>query len=313
MLKIILLLSGALLMFFQHYIHPFSATLQFIIFLTGVILLGVPHGAADLLIATQNAEGEKKSFSKIKFFVNYLSRLILFAAIIWFFPLTGNLLFILFAAYHFGETDLYLFNTNNVAGKLFVISYGLVILGVILLNHIEEIKPLIQSFGSSGQYMFLINWLDDYRYPVLSFLGVFFFAATFIFFSIKNSGLQSQGQFLIQFGIILFILFNLPMILGFTFYFIAWHSVLSLRNIVIYLCKDGMFPIALIAKQISIYSVIAMTGIFLFGLTGFMFVSNNGAVAYIFLGLAVLTAPHMQIMHNMYKHLRSGGAINKIL
>jgi beta-carotene 15,15'-dioxygenase len=313
MLRTILLFSGFLILFFQQYIQPVSATLQFIIFLTGIILLGVPHGAADLLVATQNAEDEKKSFSKIKFFVNYLGRLILFAAILWFFPLMGNLLFILFAAYHFGETDLYLFNTNNAAGKLFVISYGLVILGVILLNHIEEMKPLIESFDYSGKYMFLINWLDKYRYPVLSFLGVFFFAATFIFFSTKNSGLQSQGQFLIQFGIILFILFNLPMILGFTFYFIVWHSVLSLRNIVTYLRKDGLLPIAIIAKQISIYSVIAMMGIFLFGLTGFMVVSNNAAMVYIFLGLAVLTAPHMQIMHNMYKNVRSNKTGIKIL
>jgi beta-carotene 15,15'-dioxygenase len=28
-------------------------------------------------------------------------------------------------------------------------------------------------------------------------------------------------------------------------------------------------------------------------------------MVYVFLGLAVLTAPHMQVMHDMYKRIRS--------
>ena len=52
------------------------------------------------------------------------------------------------------------------------------------------------------------------------------------------------------------------------------------------------------------YSVIAIGGITLFGLTGFMFISSNSIAGYLFLGLAVLTAPHMLIMHDMYNSLR---------
>jgi len=53
-----------------------------------------------------------------------------------------------------------------------------------------------------------------------------------------------------------------------------------------------------------LYSVLAIMGIALFGLTGFMFINSNAVVGYLFLGLAVLTAPHMQIMHHMYNSLR---------
>ena len=309
MIRIVLLIAGTLLLLVQHYIQPLSVQLQSIIFLSGIIVLGIPHGAADLLVATQNSAYQKKLFSPVRFFVNYLGRLILFSAILWFFPLTGNLLFIIFAAYHFGETDLYQFKTNTFSGKFFIICYGLVVLGVILLNHFEEVKPLFMQFDAGIKYESFINVIGLHRYTILSFTGVLFFSSAFFYFSANSNTEQQQGQFLVQFAVILFILYNLPMILGFTFYFILWHSVLSLRNIIKYLRKDGLFSATLISKQLALYSILAITGIGLFGIAGFMFTSNSAMMVYVFLGLAVLTAPHMEVMHDMYKSMRSKSTI----
>ncbi len=305
MIRIALLLSGCILLLFQQYIIPVDKSVQFIIFLFGILVLGVPHGAADLLVATQNANSNKTIFSKFRFLAAYISRLFTFAAILWFFPLAGNLLFILFAAYHFGETDLHQFKTNSVTGKLFVISYGLLILSVILLHHFQEVKPLFQMFNAGKENAVFINWLDINSYNIISVSGILFFTTTFIYFLRNNNAdTKDKGQFLIRFAVILFILFNLPMLLGFTFYFVVWHSVLSLNNIITYLQKDSAYPKNIITRQIVIYSLLAIGGIGLFGLTGFMFINSNAIVGYLFLGLAVLTAPHMQIMHDMYNSLR---------
>lgn len=309
MIRIVILIAGALLLMVQHYIQPLSVSLQFVIFFSGIVVLGIPHGAADLLVATQNSASQKKAFSPVWFFINYLGRLVLFAVILWVFPLIGNLLFIIFAAYHFGETDLYQFKTNTFSGKLFVISYGLLILGVILLNHFEEVKPLFMQFNAGIKYESFINFTGQYRYTILSAIGVFFFTSTFIYFSANSNSEQQQGQFIVQFAVILFILYNLPMILGFSFYFILWHSVISLRNIIQYLRKDGLFSATLITKQLSLYSILAMAGIGVFGIAGFMFISNNAMMVYIFLGLAVLTAPHMEVMHDMYKSIRNKSTV----
>lgn len=306
MIRIVLLIIGSVLLLFQQYFITISSDSQFIIFLTGILLLGVPHGAADLLVASQNAEFGKKSFSKFKFLSIYIFRLFLFAAILWFFPVTGNVLFIFFAAYHFGETDLHQFKTNTVLGKLFVISYGLVILSVILLPHFEEVKPIFKLFEAGKKNQILINWIDINRYYILSAAAFLFFATTFIYFLKNgNNNINEKGQFLIRFAIILIIVFNLPMLLGFTFYFVVWHSVISLNNIVLYLRNHNTCPKYVIVRQILLYSVLAIAGIGLFGLTGFMFISSNAMAGYIFLGLAVLTAPHMQIMHDMYNSIRA--------
>jgi beta-carotene 15,15'-dioxygenase len=305
MIKFVILISGLLLLIFHQYIQAISLQLQFIFFLIGIVLIGVPHGAADLLVASQNAMDEKRYFSKFKFLLNYLVRLLLFALILYLLPWLGHLLFILFAAYHFGETDLHQFQTNTLVGKFFMISYGLVILGIILLNHFEEVKPLCRLLDSSVIYLSYLELIEQHRYLILTFLGLLLFISSLLYFFINNHSQPNQRYFWVQFGGILFLLSNLPMLLGFTFYFIVWHSVLSLCYIVGYLQKDGLFSMSIIAKQIGIYSTLAIFGVVLFGLTGFMFSSNNAMIVYIFLGLAVLTAPHMQIMHTMYNAIRA--------
>ncbi len=305
MARWILIIIGVLWLLFLNWIPQLSDNTQSILFFSGILLLGVPHGAADLLIANRFAADKNHVFRVVPFLIRYLGRLFLFGVVLYFFPLTGNILFILFAAYHFGETDLYLFSIENIAGKLFVISYGFLILAVILLPHFTEVKPLFQLFVSGNTYIDLLNWIDLHRYHLLSFFGLLFFAATFFYFATQNALQQVQGLFLVQLALILFILYHLPMLLGFTFYFVIWHSLLSLRNIVRYLQKDGMFSIGTIVKQIVFFSVLAIIGIGLFGISGFMFVNRDTMIVYLFLGLAVLTAPHMQIMHSMYQRLRS--------
>lgn len=305
MIKANLIIAGFLLIFCQHFLLPISTNLQYVFFLIGIVFLGVPHGAADLLIATQNAKANKKAFSKIRFFINYLFRLILFAAVLWLFPLIGNLMFILFAAYHFGETDLYQFKINSFTGKLFVISYGLVILSVILLPHFDDIKPIFLLFDAGIKYASVVYFIDANKYLIMSAFGLVFFINTFIYFITNKTNKEEQGNFLVHFIFILVILYNLPMVLGFTFYFVVWHSFLSLNNIVIYLRKDGLISGGTIIKQIFFYSILAMAGVLIFGFTGFMFINMNAFMGYIFLGLAVLTAPHMQVMNNMYNNIRS--------
>ncbi len=305
MLRSLLLVSGVLILAGHWLFQPISANGQFIIFLTGIIFLGIPHGAADLLVANKTAESGKQKFNAIRFFAFYISRLIIFGALIYFLPAAGILLFLLFAAYHFGETDLHFFNTNSVIGKMLVSSYGLVKLSVILLNNMDELQQLTQLSGFTIDRFPLLNWVAQHHYLVLSVSLLFFFSNIFLYFILtKDTGTITE-YFLVQFAVLVFLLFNLPLLTGFTFYFIVWHSVLSLQNIISYLKAGGKYSHGTVVKQVVLYSSLAFIGILIVGSLGFMFISNQAIIIYIFLGLAVLTAPHMQIMHDMYGHLRT--------
>jgi len=306
MLQIGLIIAGLLLLLIQQFLHPFSDDSQIKFFLVGVLVLGVPHGAADLLVAIQNAGSRKIAFSKVRFFINYLGRLIIFGFILWLFPIVGIILFILFAAYHFGETDLHHFKTDLFSGKVMVTAYGLVILSVLLLSHLEEVKPIVNYIDSGSQVSSLFLQLESHRIPII-FSSLFFLSTVLFYYLYKNKIVltKKDAVYLGRFICILFILYRMPLVLGFTFYFILWHSLLSMNNIIEYLRKDRLNKPIIILKQILGYSSLAIAGIFLVGLAGLMFLNSNAFLSYIFMGLAVLTAPHMQIMHDMYNKIRS--------
>ncbi|MCO5949328.1 Brp/Blh family beta-carotene 15,15'-dioxygenase [Mucilaginibacter flavidus] len=307
MLKRSLLIIGLLMLINQTYFYPLSLQVQTYIFLAGVVICGIPHGAADLLISVKEANDRKVPFSHLNFFSKYLGRLLAFLALLLLLPFVGLIVFIIIGSFHFGETDLNRLDTDSIKGSFLSFSYGLVVISVIVLGHFQEVKTLLLLFQSGQNHAHLINWVDRYKVVMLSISLILFFSTVFIYFLGNTENPESSGEFLVDFSVLVFITFNLPMILGLTFYFIFWHSILSIKNIVAYFNKDNYFPFMVIIRQICFYSFLAIIGILLFGITGFMFLNSSTMVIYMILGLAVLTAPHINIMHIMYKGIRIRG------
>jgi Brp/Blh family beta-carotene 15,15'-monooxygenase len=305
MLKYLLIGFGLMAAFVYHRFFPaMSYQHQLYFFFAGVLLLGVPHGAADLLVATASDQQNNKVFSSVRFLFIYVLRLVLFGLLLWFFPVLGNILFVIIAAYHFGETDLYHFKTERFTGKLFVICYGLLILGMILLHHFQELIPMFKLFPSGIAADDFIQSIFVYRYYILASIFVAFVISSILYFSKHETNAYHSERFIIHLGLLICILYLLPMILSFTFYFIIWHSFLSLKNILAYLKQHSHYSLRTTIRQMVFYSLLAVAGILLAGTGGFMFINKELMVVYVFLGLAVLTAPHLQVMHEMYKLMR---------
>jgi len=312
MLRTSLIITGLLLAINQLFFLPLSENIQTFVFLAGIVLLGIPHGAADLLISIKSANDKKSLFSYYKFFYFYLGRLVAFLLLLLFVPSVGIMMFIIFASFHFGETDLYKFDTHTFKGKLMSFSYGLAIVSVIILAHFDKACSLLMLFKSGKDHIYLFNYIKNYKFILLSFSLLFFLLTAFSYSSITHNNTIFTWKFIFTFTSTIIILFTLPLLLGFTFYFVLWHSVTSLKNIITYLQKDCNFSMNHFTKQISLYSIIAIIGIMVFGTAGFMFLSHDTLIIYIFLGLAVLTAPHIQVMHSMYYNIRINDRLNTI-
>jgi beta-carotene 15,15'-dioxygenase len=304
MLKYALVFIGFILLVIQYYIVPVSDQAQVYLFIGGIILLGIPHGAADVLVGTDGNVSPHKSLSAPYFLAKYAGRLFIFWLIIYWFPLTGIFLFVIFSAYHFGETDLHQFDTKTLSGKLFVFSYGLVILCVIIMQHFTEVMPLLDIVTNKTTMPGLSKAIQPYKLLLLSISGLFFFFTAFIHLYHHSVNIRFEG-ILVRFCFIIVILYYLPLMLGFTFYFIVWHSVLSMQMIFTYLQSEKSFAKAHIALQMIKYSLLAFAALSFVGYAGYQFSNRSAFIVYIFLGLAVLTAPHMQVMYNMYNKIRS--------
>ncbi|MBK9760619.1 MAG: Brp/Blh family beta-carotene 15,15'-dioxygenase [Flavobacteriales bacterium] len=305
MMRTWLLLFGAALLIGQQGLRVFTPEVQVGLFFLGVVLVGVPHGAADLLVSTQQARDAGRMFHTPKFLLGYVGRLLVFAAVLYFLPVLGSALFILFSAYHFGETDLAKLRTETLWGKFVVLNYGLVILGIILLGHAEEVEPILAVLEASPQQALWLEWVISSKLLLLGTSMVLFFGSAFAYFVLNPSSHAGGGDFIARFAMLALLLHFLPLVLGFTFYFIVWHSVLSLSNILSYLRKDGLFSTQVILGRVVFYSILALVGMALLAACGFVYLSTEALMISVIAGLAVLTAPHMGVMHEMYGRLRS--------
>jgi Brp/Blh family beta-carotene 15,15'-monooxygenase len=304
-IRLFLLLPGILLMFLELMGWTMPLTVQLGIFLAGLLTLGVPHGAVDVLVADYVGRKDGDQFRMLNFLVTYIGRVLLFGVLLWIFPWVGLLIFLLISAFHFGETDLSRYELEGLVGKIFTTSYGLMLLGILLLSHLDEVFPLLVFLDGANE---LSGWMLVFEQQRLNFLFVLLavLIGTSVLVHRRHAGFFRNWirQEAILFPIMLLLLWRLPLLLGFTFYFIGWHSVISLHSIMQYLVRTNGVTVGQVWKQMLLYSGLAIGGTLLVGASGYMFTETNAMVWYAFMALAVLTGPHMEVMHDMYAALR---------
>lgn len=301
-MKFILLATGVALLVVQRSVGSFDTDLQFTLFLIGIVVLGVPHGAADILVE-QKQHGQ--AFRPARSLIGYVSRLLAFALLLWLFPVVGAALFLIFSAYHFGETDLTGIRTDNRLGQSVVLFYGIALLGIVLLGHADEVRPILAVLDLTPGQAIWMERLFSARLFILGAAMALFFTCCFAYFLLHPEARQHGGDLLARFALLVLLLHFMPLLLGFTFYFVLWHSLLSLSDILRFLRRDGDLTTRKIVGRMAIFSVLALGGILFLAFVGSLYASSQAMVVAIVIGLAVLTAPHLGVMHDMYARLRS--------
>jgi Brp/Blh family beta-carotene 15,15'-monooxygenase len=304
-IKLLLIIPGIIFLVLEIMGWSLPVKFQLVIFLAGLLTLGIPHGAVDVLVADHVGRKETGRFKMLNFLITYLGRVVMFGLLLWFLPWLGLCLFLLISAFHFGETDLSGYELSGWIGKIFTTSYGMMLLSILLLSHLDEVYPLLMFMDGSENLSIWIAQLERLRPLLLSVLFAVMISIALLVHR-RHPGffqLWIRHEAMI-FPIMLLLLWRLPLLLGFTFYFIGWHSVISLHSIMRYLVAKNGVSVAQVWKQMLLYSGLAIGGTILVGASGYMFTEVNAVVWYAFMALAVLTGPHMEVMHNMYAALR---------
>lgn len=308
----VLLAIGLLLVLWNNYIIPIPENIQWIFFAATILIAGIPHGALDHLVAKQNSILQKQRFSSTQFYLTYLSRMALYGICWYFFPSFALLVFIVLSAFHFGETDLPVpLSITKKAAIALQTNYGLLIVLVLLLTHAEEVLPILSMIEkqNAGVISFIFT-------PEISAYIIFAVLCVLILQLIrlqKTYALPFHGYLNITIrtlaisGIILY----LPLPLAFAFYFGGWHSIHSLENIRQHLSSSQSEVISFISllKKCIPYSIIAFSGIGILILLATYLKTESVFLFFFFIGIAVLTAPHLEVMSHMYEHLRKKDTI----
>lgn len=285
-----LTLAG-LIMGLIFWISPIPHSWQWVFFLLVIVTVGLPHGALDFLVA-----GEGRNKAKLgTFLFFYLSQSLAFL-LLWFWPLAAASVFVLLSAYHFGETDLQEFSPHPWLKHISILCYGLATLIALLFAHYTELITLIPDINNQVARYDALGWLKE-NYLIVYFMLIS--ASALLLLQQKNI---ERGQLisLIILSIPQLLIFLLPFLAGFTYYFGIWHSLLSIATIQRNTNARGWSQISkLINTQTISFALLALAimGLLYWIISSFFNYDNQ--LLIFFIGLSILAIPHMQLMHQL--------------
>lgn len=153
------------------------------------------------------------------------------------------------------------------------------------------------------QYPLVFRTIVTNKYLIVLITFLLALVVSIILFLFRAIRFSIWG--VLQYGLLSFLIISLPLLVSFTFYFAAWHSILSIRNIERFLrLKNNSYHLFQIHKQSILFSVIAIAGIGIIYLLGQLSGVNIDWVLALVITLSVLTLPHLEVMHSMYKKFK---------
>lgn len=293
-LKVQLLIIGLLLAGWVWVFAP-AQSVQWFFFLVLIIITGIPHGSLDFYVEQSQAQITHTPFSITRFFIRYLLNMFLYACCWYWFPSAAFALFIILTAYHFGEID-WPFHRPGKMNRLLFFALGLFFIVFTITSHISETAPMLATLvGNKIQER---DWL---LFGPLLWAGaaggiaLMLLLIPFYLYSRGEKLAAIAGWFIQTIGWCCFI-YAMPLFIGFAFYFGVWHSLLSFNLIRNQLSLPPTYAgwFQLIKKALP-FSVLAFVGI---GILVYFQLSRwelSASLVYIFMGIAILTLPHLQV------------------
>lgn len=270
---------------------PIPHSWQWIFFLLVIVTVGLPHGALDFLVA-----GEGKNKAKLSTFLFFYVSQSLAFLLLWFWPLAAASIFVVLSAYHFGETDLQEFNPHPFLKHFSIVCYGLATLTALLFANYSELITLIPDINKQVSQYGALQWLkENYLIAYFLLMGI-----SLLILLQEKSIDRSQLASLLLLSIPQLLIFLLPFLAGFTYYFGIWHSLLSIATIQKNTNASGWSQIGkLINAQTVSFALLALVIMgLLYWLISSFFNYDNQLLIF-FIGLSILAIPHMQLMHQL--------------
>lgn len=260
---------------------PYTETFMYSMIVFGLMLIGVPHGAVDHLL-------KKDSKPLVQFIAKYLL-IITLNFILWIYaPKIALILFLIYSAFHFGESELEKLNQAHSLKK--AIKGGLIgalILFIVVFSHWQESISVLKNIQNLlPQKLFEIKISPALYASLISAAFVGLYLCLF----------QNKKHF-VQLSLILFFGLFMPLIAAFSLYFICQHSFnawqdlksgLSLNSIQLYK-KAWPYLLGAIAVFIGILGFNSMDELYL---------KNLWSNFFIF--LSCISLPHIFFMHGFY-------------
>ncbi len=261
-----------------------------------IALLGIPHGAIDHIIYLEDSKS-----NPFKFYSFYFGLMAVYAIAWIFFPMWSMVAFLGLSAYHFGQSQFT--EITSLAGWRKIALYtawGTSILsGLIYYNHAEiaqltvaipDLAEVNAAFANSTLYSAILI--------VSTLASVVLLADSF-----RRKEIQDQrfGMELYTLAFIHFVFYALPLVVGFTLYFVTLHSSKVLLEEFAYLRKRRVnFSLKKFVRLLLPYTLVSVIGGGVLLVVSMVGAIKISAVLLAFILISVLTLPHSVVMEDFY-------------
>lgn len=258
-----------------------------------IMLIGLPHGAGDGLLAFKNFKPTPKGW--VVFVSSYLAIAAMVVALWYVYPVLGLLLFLIQSCIHFGLGDVSA--SDQIArgtqsqnrlhhwARIIAMGGGPVLL-IPLFHPIPVNDVFVLMSGQAASYLIIY---------VIFLLPVWLAAFGIMLSHLPKTGGRETALLLLLVGLY----FILPPLWSFAIYFCCVHS---LRHFVVLNSQiDGGLVKSGHLGQILLFSALPIGVIFLFALQAQAHFTE-ALTAGLFIGLAALTVPHMVLVDGLRKH-----------
>ena len=267
-----LLFGPVLLYYVLNYFSPnISNIVLYILLLLGLIAVGIPHGAMDHMTEALS----KTKRITLPFVIKYLG-LMAMVYVLWVLsPGIAVFSFILYSAWHFGETDTQEWEIYSAAIGL---CWGVLFFIGLFASHLPELNGVLSLLGAGA--------IDVYINPKDIFL-----ASLALSFVIASYNKSMQWIFLLAF---LFLSQWMPLVISFGIYFIFHHSYKGWSHLKQAL---GESDVSLFKNALP-FNLGAMVLFFIFFLNPSATFEANTSVFFVF--ISCISFPHIFCMHRFY-------------
>lgn len=272
-----------------------------------IVMVGIPHGALDHLIAANVYEQGNSLKDHLLFYGWYLILMVLIASLWFIYPTAGLILFLVISILHFGQADIegFYHADQSVESRTLLlnsasVSRGLLIIGLILTAYPDQVIPILSA--ALGEEAWFLNWLNASYSSLNEWILIQFVMVVLLVLWKGNLSTQMKIRFTVD-SLLIVALFSLVSpLLGFAIYFALWHSIGHIGEITHYF-KEMNEPLSLTGFYLKAlpFSIVSFVGLGILLWITQSFSLENQIISLTFVLISVLTLPHMVVAHRLIR------------
>lgn len=265
-----------------------------------MLLIGLPHGATDhgLFLALT----KERSFSKkVNFYLIYALVIGTYAALWYLLPLLAFIIFMLLSVYHFGQSNWADIDYGQQQlGRFHYLIWGTGILLTPILLYGQEAATIVADMTST---MLVVPSSSS----ILVFISSMAIAnLVFLLFCWRRKIICGRRVLkeILGYALLLGMFFTNSLLLGFTVYFVFWHSLASAKDQFQFF-QHRLSPA--VRKQLYLGIITTVGGALAFCLIVWFGPGPEaallpGIIGSVFIFISLLTLPHMLLVEGLYTH-----------